>query len=118
MAAAAARATLRTLGGTSVTLRMGGGSAATGVVGLGSMAPVMESAELSPVLVRTESDGVHQVLVDAATLEDATGASGEELQRVLRSSRISWNGNEARIVAVRSDHLGGAAYLFRLSLEA
>ena len=118
MAAAAARAALRALGGIKVSLRICGGSDEAGAVGLGLRAPLMESVELAPVLVRSGADGVEQIVVDALTIESATGAFGEELQRVLRASRIQWNGSERRISAVRSDHLGGAAYLYRLSLEA
>ena len=120
MATAATRATLRAVGAGTVTLKMCGGVVASpGNDGLGLKVPAMESVELFPVLLRIGSDGAREVLVDAGTLESAAGVYGDGIEEVLtKSARLEVCGAEKKITSVASDHLGGAAYLYRLTVEA
>jgi hypothetical protein len=115
--AAAALAMVRGLGGTTVTLCVCGSSDDGAPVGIGLSAPAMERVELSPVLLRTKRDGSREVVVDAQTLEAASGTSGEQLRELLQTARVNLGDAEARIVGVSSDQLGGCAYVYRLSLE-
>ena len=118
MATATARATLRALGGTKISLRVCSGGGNGTAIGIGVATPVMESIEVSPVLLRTASDGSREIVVDASTLEEALGADGESVVAILKLSRVSLNGVESRISEVRFDELGGAPYVYRLRLEA
>jgi hypothetical protein len=115
--AAATLAMVRNLGGTKVMLCLGGSGEAAAAVGFGLSAPSMEAVELSPVLLRTKNDGLREIVVDAQTLEAAVGSSGEGLHELLRTTRVNLGDTKARIGRVSSDQLGGAAYLYRLSLE-
>jgi len=119
-AAAATRAALRALGTSTVSLKIcAGGTDASTVEGLGLAAPAMEDIELSPVLVRNSPGAGHQVLVEAATLEEAVGEMGEAMRTLLVSSaRMEVGGVEMKITDVSADYLGGAAYLYRISVEA
>jgi len=114
---AATLAMIRSLGGATVTLRICGSSETAAAVGIGLSAPAMESVELSPVLLRSKSDGSREVVVDAQTLETAAGTSGESLRKLLQTARVNLGDAETRIVDVSWDQLGSAAYIYRLSLE-
>src|SRR6185369_7105416 len=97
---AATLAMVRSLGGSTVVLRTCGSSEAGSTAGLGLCAPAMDSVELSPVLLRTKSDGSREIVVDAQTLETAVGSSGESLRELLRTSRVNLGEAETRIVDV------------------
>lgn len=119
MATASARATLQALGGTTIQLRVCNGTGdGAAVVGIGLAAPVVESVELSPALVRTGSDGSREVLVDASTLEEAIGAEKNDVVQIVKAARVSVNGVESMVVRVQCDEVGGAPYIYRLRVEA
>jgi hypothetical protein len=118
MAAATARATLRALGATKVSLRVSNGGEDATIVGIGLAAPVMESIDLSPVLVRAGSDGSREVVVDASTLQEALSAEKEDVVEIVKAARVSVSGVESMVLGVECDQLGGAPYIYRLRLEA
>jgi hypothetical protein len=118
MATATARATLRALGATKIALRVCSGGSGGARIGVGLEAPVMESVELSPALLRTRSDGSREIVVDASTLEETLAATSENVIGILKNSRVSLDGVESMIAEVQCDQLGGAPYIYRLRLEA
>ena len=117
----AAAATLRALGGCSVTVSGAmAGADATGA-GLGIGPAMQQQWELEPVLVRweTANDEKHRELaVSAETLERVFKIRDTEVLRALLLRSQMKLGNETlRATEVSTEIFEGSVYLYRLRLE-
>jgi hypothetical protein len=116
----AAVAMLRTLGAGRASLLVPQPSTTNVQTGLGLSVPMVNEAELEPVLLQTDPPGANLLaLVTKGTLQRALcGVGAMDTKQMVEASMLQAGGTQYRIVSVTVKHFGGSELIYELEIEA
>jgi hypothetical protein len=117
-------AMLRTLGGGKACLLLPQPVTAGAQTGLGLIAPLVNEAEMEPVLLQATANGLKLFArLTRGTLQKAFSSAGAidtdeaAIKETLETSLLWASGTEYRIVSVTVKRFGGAELLYELEIE-
>ncbi len=116
----AAVAMLRTLGAGKASLLVQQPVTADGQTGLGLGIPLVNEAEMEPVLLQTEVTGTTLLAMTTrrAVQKALNSAGGIDAIATLETSMLRAGGTQYRIVSVTAKRFGGEELMYELEIEA